>query len=557
MLSYLGIENIAVIEETQIDFSKGFNVLTGETGAGKSIIIDSINAVLGERTSKDLIRNGCDKASVSAVFSDLPQQTVNLLKENGFSLDSEGKLFIVRNLTKSSSSIKINGKTATVGVLNEIGKNLVNIHGQHDSQSLLNADNHYIYIDRLAGNSKQIGEYYSEFKNLNSIRKRLISIETDEEEKQRRRNYLEFVVKEIEEADISVGEKDTLKTQLALAESYEKTVNAINTASSMLFGTEDNMGAVSLVSSALKSISAIKDNTAKGIYDSLCGAQAELENIAFSIEKYGKSVDNTNANKDAIMERLDIINRIIGKYGGSEESALKILNDSKSELEEIEISDELSIRLSEELDNSTQRLIELGEILSDTRKTTAKKFADDVTEILKYLDMPNVVFRVSISSGRYTKVGCDVVEFTVKTNVGEEFKPLQKIASGGELSRIMLAIKSVLADNDDVETLIFDEIDTGISGMAAGKVGNQLKTVSKSRQVICVTHLAQIAALADNHLKIEKTVNQNRTFTRVYPLDYENRIEEISRIMSGSEMTQNMYNSAKELLDRSKYNGNL
>ncbi len=557
MLRYLHIENIAVIESTDIDFSAGFNVLTGETGAGKSIIIDSINAILGERTSKDLIRKGCDKASVSAVFSDLSDDSKKMLIDNGYEVDEEGNLLVLRVLSSSGNSVKINGKPASVGILKEFSRTLVNIHGQHDSQSLLNPDNHLFYIDKIAENKEELNEYYLEFKNLNDIRKRLSQIEDNEDEKARKIKFLEFEIDEIKKADIKTGEYESLRENLNLAESYEKTQSALSEAVSLLSGDEESVGAYGKVKNAIHSLNALKGDEANKLKENLITISAEIETAFSDIQNYKNSQSKNLSNKEEIENRLDTIRRLMNKYSKNEEELLNYLKESEKELENITLSDKLREDLSLELDKSTERLIKLGETLTNTRKEAAKKFASSVTEVLKYLDMANVVFDVSLQNGRYTKYGPDVVEFIVKTNVGEDFKPLCKIASGGELSRIMLAIKSVLADKDDVDTLIFDEIDTGISGVAASKVASELKKVSKTRQVICVTHLAQIASFADNHLKIEKAVKDNRTYTSVKEICGDDRIEEIARIMSGTEITDNLYNSAKELLDRSTNNGNL
>lgn len=551
MLKYLSIENIAVIESTEIDFTDGFNVMTGETGAGKSIIIDSINAVLGERTSKDLIRKGCDKASVSAVFSDLSNDTAKVLSENGFYPDEDGNLLINRTLTNSGGLVKINGKAATVGILKAVAKHLVNIHGQHDSQSLLDPNNHCYYIDKMAENEKELKDYYSEFKRLNEIRKQLSATEIDDDEKARRIDLLNFQIKEIDDAKIVVGEKEKLKEQLEVAENFEKTVNGINTARSLIGGEDEKDGAVTIVNNAVRSISALKSGEIAKTTETLSRISAELETVNDDLYTYLKSISDGIPDRESISDRLDLINRLMRKYGGSEEDVLSYSAKAKAELETIMLSSETEEKLAKELDKSTERLIELAKKLTATREKSAKKFSRDVTDVLKYLNMENVEFSVNLKKGRYTKQGCDVVEFIVKTNVGEDFKPLSKIASGGELSRIMLAIKSVLAEKDDVDTLIFDEIDTGISGFAAGKVGKQLAAVSKTRQVICVTHLAQIASCGTNHLKIEKKVMDNRTFTEVKPLSFDDRIAEIARIMSGTEITENLYNSAKELLDRS------
>ncbi|MBO4468452.1 MAG: AAA family ATPase, partial [Clostridia bacterium] len=428
MLKYLCIENIAVIEKAEIDFDGGFNVLTGETGAGKSIIIDSINAVLGERTSRDLIRKGCDKASVTAIFGNLLKETTELLALSDAAPDEDGNLLITRTITPSGSTVRINGKTATVGVLKSIGKYLVDIHGQHDSQMLLDADNHCSYIDRMSGNKSKRDDYYAEFKKLNAIRKELNALNADSDEKTRRREYLDFCIRELETAAIEPGEKDRLKEKMALAENFEKTVSAINGALIRISGGDETDGALSLISGAAKSLSGIKSKEAEGYGDSLDSVYAELEGVSEGLRQILDSTESTVTDKDAIAERLDLINRLIKKYGGSEEAVFDFLSRSKEELERIDTSDETRAELSKQLEASTNRLIKLAGILSDDRIKTAEKFSRDVTDVLTYLDMQNVRFKVGIGKGRYTKNGCDVVEFEVKTNVGEDFKPLSKIA---------------------------------------------------------------------------------------------------------------------------------
>ncbi len=552
MIRSLHIENIAVIEKTDIDFGEGLNVLTGETGAGKSIIIDAINAVLGERTSKDLIRAGCDKAEVSALFCDLSDTSKSDLTQNGYDVDEDGNLLIVRVLSASNSgSIKINGKPATAGVLRQIGKNLVNIHGQHDNQSLLNPENHYLYLDRIAENTDSLQEYYAEFKHLNSLRRQLNSLETDQDEKLRKIELLEYQIKELEDANITIGEFEGLKSKLKIAENYEKTISALNDAYYCINGTDDSDGAFSMLRNAQRYVSSAKNDEFDIIEQRLAEMLVSLDDVSADIRTFTQNSEYSNLDAEKLCLRIDTLHRLMLKYGNSEEIMLTFLENAKRELEQINTSDKLIGELSNELDISTEKLVTLGEKLSATRKVAAKHFSDEVTQTLKFLDMPNVTFEVKLEKGTYTKHGCDVVEFMIGTNVGEGVKPLHKIASGGELSRVMLSIKSVLADKDDVDTLIFDEIDAGISGRAAGKVGNKLKDVAMCRQVVCVTHLAQIAACAKNHLLIEKQTLQNRTYTQVSALSYDDRIKELARIMSGIDLTDNLYNSAKELLDRS------
>ncbi len=552
MIKSLHIENIAVIEKSDIDFQNEFNVLTGETGAGKSIIIDSINAVLGERTSKDLIRAGCDKALVSALFCNLSTEAIKTLNENGFDVDEDGNLLITRILTQSGGSIKINGRTATASLLKECSKNLINIHGQHDNQKLLNPDNYYIYLDMLAENQEMLNEYYNEFKHFNAIRRELNSQETNEGEKQRRIDILQYQINELDDANVTVGEIDDIKKKLSVAENYERTLSALNDAAYCLNGNENSDGAISLVRNAQKYIDSAKNDDFESLSIRLSNVLGELDAISSEIRVFTDNDDIREIDAEKLRERLDTLRRLMLKYGDDESKMLDFLKNAKIELENIICSDKRIEELSIELDASTERLVALGEKVTKSRKNAAESFSRRVSEVLYLLDMPNVKFVVNINRDKYSKHGCDAVEFLISANAGESAKPLNKIASGGELSRIMLAIKSVLADKDDVDTLIFDEIDTGISGRAADKVGLQLQNVSNNRQVICVTHLAQIAAYAQNHLLIEKSVNNDRTYTNVISLDYEQRISEIARIMSGTDLTENLYNSAKELLDRSK-----
>ena len=557
MLKYLHIENIAVIESSDIEFSEGFNVLTGETGAGKSIVIDAINAVLGERTSKDLIRAGCDSASVSALFGQLDDDTVKALTEYDLSPDEDGNLLITRKLSLNGKGIiKINGKPFTASVLKAIAGGLINIHGQNDNQALLKPDTHSGYIDSLAENQKEKAEYYKEFKNVNKIRKELEALECDEDEKQRKTELLKYQIKELTEADIKIGEIAELKEKLTIAENYEKTVKALSNANNCFYGGDDTDGAVEMLKNAEKQLSTLNGEIEKS-NTKLRDAISVLEDVAAETARTLEHYEFSDFNPDEINQRLDLLYRLMLKYGNSEEQMLEYLADAESQLDNITFSDKRAAELSDELENSKQRLVKLGAALTATRKKAAEKFEKSVTEILCYLNMPSVTFKVDIKSGRYTKNGCDTMEFMISANKGETVKPLHKIASGGELSRTMLAIKSVLLDKDPVGTMIFDEIDTGISGYAADKVGIQLCRVAKGRQVICVTHLAQIAARAKAHLLIEKSTQNARTFTKVYPLSGDERIHEIARIMSGSEITENLYNSAKELIDRSQKNDNL
>ncbi len=552
MLKSLHIENIAVIEKTDIELSSGLNVLTGETGTGKSIVIDAINAVLGDRTSKDLIRRGFETAEVSALFCNVSDTAKTILEENGFSADEDGNLLVMRRLSLSGNgSVRINGKPATVGLLKSVSNSLVNIHGQHDSQNLLNPDNHIHYVDKIAENASLIKEYYNEFKHLNAVRKELSSIETDEEEKQRKTDLLKYQINEIESANIKIGEREEIKEKIAVADNFEKTLSSLKSSYSLLNGGDDSDGALSLIRNAQKDVSDIKIEGADGIRQKFFDILVLLEDVSADLRDAVFNSEFGEQDPEKLRSRLETIHSLSMKYGKTEEEILNFCEKAKEELNNIVLSDERIKTLSAELDKSTERLIILGDKLTDSRKKAAALFSQKVTENLQFLNMPNVKFEVKIGKGKYTRIGCDVVEFFILTNVGESMKPLHKIASGGELSRIMLAIKNVLADKDDIDTLIFDEIDTGISGVSAGKVGIKLKESAISRQVICVTHLAQIAACADTHFLIEKTVKGDRTYTQVSPLDYEHRINELARIMAGSDITSNLYFSAKEMIDRS------
>lgn len=553
MLKFLHIENIAVIEESDIEFERGLNVLTGETGAGKSIIIDSINAVLGERTSKDLIRSGCDEALVSALFGDFNPQTLKFLKENDIDADQDGNVLITRRLSlKGKGIIKINGKPFTASALKEISSSLINIHGQHDSQALLNPDRHCDFIDAVAQNDSLKSEYYTEFKDLNKIRKELNALVTDEDEKARKTDLLKYQINEIDSAGITVGEIQKLKARLKVAEEFEKNLKGFSAVGHLLSGNDDENGIITNLKIASKLLSTLENDTAKDNFSKLNEIIAEAQGVLSAVNGFCDSLEGDGYNTDEINERLDFLYKLMVKYGNSEEEILEFSRKAKAELEAITFFDKRGEELENELAKAKERLINAGERLTNSRKAAAESFSRSVCEVLFYLNMPNVKFVTEIESGRYTSNGCDCVEFKISANQGEEIKPLHKIASGGELSRVMLAIKSVLSGRDLVETMIFDEIDSGLSGFAADKVGVQLKKVSKEKQVICITHLAQIAALGDNHLLIEKAEQKGRTKTRVSSLNRENRIKEIARIMSGQEITENIYNSAKELLDRSK-----
>lgn len=553
MLKFLHIENIAVIEMCDIELTDGFNVLTGETGAGKSIIIDSINAVLGERTSKDLIRSGCDEALVTALFGNLSNGTLKALEQLEVIPDEDGNVLISRKLSLSGKGlIKINGKPFTATALREISSLLINIHGQHDNQALLNPERHCDFVDSVADNGDLKQEYYSCFKKLNKIRRELNSLITDDGEKERKIDLLKYQINELSSADIKIGEIEELKSLLQIAEERESYIKAFSGAGSLLAGDDSTDGIITNLKAAAKLFNPLNGEAAKKSLSDLNELISKAEDLLSDIRDFSFGLEENAKNPDEINARLDFLYRLMVKYGNDETQMLAFLENAKNELQSITFADKRAEELEQELQKAKEQLVLSGERLTESRKAAAEKLSKKVCEVLHYLNMAGVVFVTDISAGRYTANGCDGVEFLISANLGEDVKPLHKIASGGELSRVMLAIKSALLDKEGVGTVIFDEIDSGISGYAADKVGTKLREVAGKCQVICITHLAQIAALADNHLLIEKSTENGRTKTHVTSLDRESRIREIARIMSGKEITENIYNSAKELLDRSK-----
>ncbi len=551
MLKHLNIENIAVIEKCNIDFSFGFNVLSGETGAGKSIVIDAINAVTGQRTSKELVRTGCDKATVSAVFEDIPNSVVDILSE--YSVDcSDGTLLMLRTINADGRNVcKINGVSVNVSLLKEIGNLLVNIHGQHDNQALLDSKNHCGYIDLFGVDNGIINDYKDCYYRLKNVKKQLKSLKTDESEKQRRIDLLKFQINEIEAANINVGELKQLIDRRNVIRNAEKLIFNLNSCSVKLSGTDDSLGAASLCFDAVSDLAACNEylNESKELNEKLIAVSAELDEIAADVKAELEKISFDIGELDECEQRIDLINTLLKKYGGSEEAILNYMTDAVNELDVITSSDEIIAKLEEKSSELEDELVEKGELLTLARKKSAERFSAEVCETLKYLEMPDVVFSVKFGEGMYTVNGCDEVEFFISANKGQALRPLCKVASGGELSRIMLSIKSVMTADGDADTLIFDEIDTGISGKAADKVGRQLRELSHKKQVICVTHLAQIAAAGDNHLLISKMSENNGTYTKVESISDDKRVEEIARIMSGTNLTENLYKSAKELIE--------
>lgn len=548
MLKYLHIENIAVIEQTNIEFTEGFNVLTGETGAGKSIVIDAINAVLGERTSKDLIRSGCDKAIVSALFCALTDESVLLLSENGFQPDENGNVMIARVLSADGKgTIRINGMPATAAVLKNIAPYLINIHGQHDNQSLLQSENHYKYLDKLACNGNLFEKYKEDLENFKTIRKKLKSSEYDEDEKLRTVDLLTYQINEIKDADIQKGEYEKLKKKFEIARTLKSKIKVLDNVIKLLSGEDNNDGIIQNIDAVYRMMLSLKNDELNTAVSELADAINSIDSFYSEVRKFKDNLTTDEYDEEKIGDRLDFVKKIITKYGGSEESMFDFYADAQNRLHQIVCSEEEIEKLNEQLKLLQSRLIDSAKKLTQSRIDTAAVFEKQVCEVLEYLNMPSVRLKVQIDETSYSKSGCDDVKFLISANAGEELKPLVKVASGGELSRVMLALKSVFADKDDVDTLIFDEIDSGISGFAAEKVGTQLYKLARSRQVICVTHLAQIASKADNHLLIEKKVIDNRALTGVKTLDKEGRKYELARIIGGK-ITDTVLKSAEEML---------
>ena len=551
MLKTLDIENIAVIEKASVDFSGGLNVLTGETGAGKSIVVDSINAIMGERTSRELVRYGADNAYVSAYFDDICDSALNKLKKFDIELEEDNSLLITRKISANGKSLcKVNGKTVTVSMLKEICSYLVNVHGQHDSQALLNPDLQYNYIDMLLKDKSVLSDYKETFKKLISVRRKLKSFAKDEDNKESLLELLNFQIEELEKADIKVGEREELTKKRALIQKSEDIIKSLNLAISVINGDDENIGIEQACADVSRTL--FKFDETKDVYDVFNDINDKLELAKDKAEALLLSIDFSPEEIEMIDEKLDLYYKFSNKHGQTEQEMLDYLEKAKEKRNSILFADEELNRLNEEYENLLNITVKLADKLSVERKKTAKVFEENVKQELAFLDMPKMQFYVDFNKGNLSSTGYDKIEFLISANPGEPPKSLSKVASGGELSRIMLAIKNIISYNDTIGTLIFDEIDTGISGYTAGKVGTQLKRVAENRQVICVTHLAQIAAMGDTHLLIEKKAEGDRTFTSVSPLSYEDRINEIARIMSGAQMTENLYNSAKELLDRSK-----
>lgn len=552
MLKTLCIENIAVIEKADIEFSKGFNVLTGETGAGKSIVVDSINAILGERTSKELVRAGSENAFVTAYFEDINSEVKQKLNEFDLPCEDDGTLMLSRKISaQGKSTCRINGSVCTVSMLKEVGNLLVNIHGQHDSQTLLNADYHYKFVDMYGSLDGVLDEYKQSFKQLLSVRKQLKALTLDADERDRQIELLDYQIKELTDAEIKVGEWDELKKRKNLILNSQNLLQSLNSALAAFNGSDDYSGISTLLSTAVKELGTVSDvdGDIKAVYDKAEALNDSVEVVKDALLDKINSIEFEPEELDRIEERLNLYYTFSNKYGETEQDMLYYLDEAVKKRAAFENSEEELEKLNVRYDEIFNQTVALAQKLTDLRKSTAEKLGTEICKQLEFLDMPKIKFTTSFEKGNLSANGWDKIEFLIATNVGETAKPLAKIASGGELSRIMLAIKSIIAQKDSIDTLIFDEIDTGVSGKASRKIGLKLKELGAFTQVICVTHSAQIASVADSHFLIEKNVENDRTYTNVTVLNYDGRKNELARIMGGINATESLLKSAEELLN--------
>ncbi len=550
MLSELYIENLAVIEKATIDFSDKLNVFTGETGAGKSILINGINAILGQRVTKDIVRTGTDKAVISALFTDIGDNVLQVLDELGISAE-DGQLFLTREIRSDGGSVaRVNSRAVNVSVLKAIGETLVTIHGQHDNQILMAPERHIEILDSYAESEALIEDYHSSFRELQSIAKKINKIKTEQSKKEFRMAELVDIVEEINALNIHEGEDKEIEAELNISKNAVAISEALYMAKQLLSGDDDTDGAVEMTQRASQSVEGYTDimTEISPIYDRLSSAAIEMEDISEEIGSLLDSLDIDPKRYDYLNQRSDELRRIMKKYGPELDDVLTTLENSQNELDELSGAEQSLDELNKEKERLLAEVSKKAKSLSDHRKKAGERFVSQVTEELEFLNMPKVKLVVQQKTGKLTINGMDSIEFLISANLGEEPKPIAKIASGGELSRIMLALKNVIAEKDSIGTLIFDEIDTGVSGRAAQKIGIKLKQISRLRQVLCVTHLAQMAVMADNHLLIEKNIQGDRTVTTVRTLDHEQRKYEIARIMGGENITELMLENAEQYL---------
>lgn len=547
MLSLLHIENIAVIECADISFDRGFNVLTGETGAGKSIVIDAISAILGERAYRDMIRTGTERASVRAVFTEVPE--FPWFAENGVEYDPE--TVISREIHLDGKNIcRVNGTLVNVSCLHKLGIQLINIHGQHDSAALFDEENHLAFLDAFADNGKLRASYEERYEAVVKLRREISSLTMDEGEKLRRMENLKYQIAEIEKAELEPGEDDRLEERRKVLQNAEKLSNGMETAVECLYGGEDSDGASGLLAQAeyaLARLSRFSDSFA-ALHDRVSDLMYQVQDAAEEVRDARDSLSYSAEELEQIESRLDVIHKLRRKYGTTCEDILEYLDKAKKELDEIEFADDKLERLKRNLKKAEKEAWDAALALRGNRQQAADTMSKRILSELAQLDMPRVQFACRFTETELTANGADAVAFYMSANAGEALKPLSRVASGGELARIMLAMKNVLAEKDQVATLIFDEVDTGVSGRAAQKVAEKLRSVAVHKQVLCVTHLPQLAALANTHLLIAKSERDGRTYTSVTPLDLEGRKRELARIIGGANITETTLKSAEEML---------
>ena len=547
MLSLLHIENIAVIECADISFDRGFNVLTGETGAGKSIVIDAISAILGERAYRDMIRTGTERASVRAVFTNVPE--FPWFAENGVEYDPE--TVISREIHLDGKNIcRVNGTLVNVSCLHKLGIQLINIHGQHDSAALFDEENHLAFLDAFADNGKLRASYGERYEAVAKLRREISALTMDEGEKLRRMENLKYQIAEIEKAELEPGEDDRLEERRKVLQNAEKLSNGMETAVECLYGGEDSDGASGLLAQAeyaLARLSRFSDSFA-ALHDRVSDLMYQVQDAAEEVRDARDSLSYSAEELEQIESRLDVIHKLRRKYGTTCEDILEYLDKAKKELDEIEFADDKLERLKKNLKKAEKEAWDAALALRENRQQAADTMSKRILSELAQLDMPRVQFACRFTETELTANGADAVAFYMSANAGEALKPLSRVASGGELARIMLAMKNVLAEKDQVATLIFDEVDTGVSGRAAQKVAEKLRSVAVHKQVLCVTHLPQLAALANTHLLIAKSERDGRTYTSVTPLDLEGRKRELARIIGGANITETTLKSAEEML---------
>ena len=551
MLELLHIENIAVIQEADIQFAPGFNALTGETGAGKSIVIDAMGAVLGGRTSRDLIRTGAARAFVSAQFSGVPADLPGL-QENGIAPDEEGSLLLQRDISADGRNVcRINGRPVTVAQLRTIGSEILNIHGQHDGTQLLDEERHGEYLDRFGRTEGALAAYRTAYDAMEALRRQMEALRMDEAEKARRMDSLRFQIDELERAQLVPGEEETLLERRSLLRNGEKYLAALAGAYGCLSGGDEGGGAVSALRDAEEALYGVRtlSEDLGNLYERLKAARCEVYDLAESVRDKREEFDFSPGELDDVEARADQLYRLKKKYGATVEDMLAYLDKCRAELDAMETADDTLIRLEGQMKKSRAAVDAAGEELTKVRQAAARVLEERIQRELRELDMARVRFAIDFAAKDPSPDGCDAIRFLMSANAGEDLRPIARIASGGELARIMLALKNVLAEQESVGTLVFDEVDTGVSGRAAQKVAEKLAQVSRHKQVLCVTHLPQLAAMADTHFSVEKGERDGRTYTRVVLLDREARKAELARITGGANVTQALLQSAGELLD--------